>query len=675
MSRTSNRRLAGALGFAAALTLAGACSSGGSTGAGGGTCCACECAESSPGFSCTNTSTVESNAPLDCASACADSCSQAGCPTVTSAKPCESGSGGGSGGGGGGGSSGSSGSGGTGGSGGFPVTKSDKLDLLLMVDNSAQMGDKQKPMAATVGDLVRRLANPLCVDADGLPATAQPSDPAAACEPGSHREASPVTDLHVGVITSSLGGHGADHCSPAMSPYDPMMEDMAHLVSRTLDEYGNLGQPVPTWDGKGFLAWDPNAKLSPPGESSLDQLVQDLQAIVTGAGQHGCGFESQLESAYRFLVDPDPYQTIDLTAQQTSARTGTDQDLLAQRAAFLRPDSAVLVVSLSDENDCSLDDSLSQAYFAFKIGAGGNSQFHLPRATSACAADPNDECCRSCAQPDPAGCTPASADTECQKGEYTDEDDPSNLRCWDQKRRFGIDFLAPVARYADGFTSAKVPDRSGSPVDNPLLAGGRSPYLVVNAAIVGVPWQDVAEDPADLGAGFMTPAELAAKGRWDVVLGDPDQRVLPTDPLMIESLAPRSGTNPITSDALAPPTATSPSENPINGHEFDAADHAELQYSCIFALDAPRVCSGGGGPDCECYGSGPQQTNPVCQDPAGGGYGVTQFAAAATPPLRQLEFVEALGDRGLALSLCGGDAGNAAVVDALLAAVRSRMGA
>ena len=32
--------------------------------------------------------------------------------------------------------------------------------------------------------------------------------------------------------------------------------------------------------------------------------------MVIGVDQVGCGYEMQLESVLRFLVDPDPYETL-----------------------------------------------------------------------------------------------------------------------------------------------------------------------------------------------------------------------------------------------------------------------------------------------------------------------------------------------------------------------------
>ena len=82
---------------------------------------------------------------------------------------------------------------GQGGGGGtiLPSTSA-KLDLLLVIDNSRGMADKQAVLAEAVPDLVERLVNPLCVDSGGNPSAQQPADPLAACpEPGTARENSP----------------------------------------------------------------------------------------------------------------------------------------------------------------------------------------------------------------------------------------------------------------------------------------------------------------------------------------------------------------------------------------------------------------------------------------------------------------------------------------------------
>src|SRR4051812_32456667 len=98
-----------------------------------------------------------------------------------------------------------------------PFTQSsvDKIDLLLMLDNSRSMADKQLILAAAVPDLVGALVNPKCLDSGGVPAQTQPGGPLGACPPGTKREFPPVANIHIAIVSSSLGGHGSDSCSTA----------------------------------------------------------------------------------------------------------------------------------------------------------------------------------------------------------------------------------------------------------------------------------------------------------------------------------------------------------------------------------------------------------------------------------------------------------------------------
>ena len=75
------------------------------------------------------------------------------------------------------------------------------------------------------------------------------------------------------------------------------------------------------------------------------QLSNDFQELVVGVGVYGCGIESQLESWYRFLIQPDPYESIDDDCEQPRASwSGVDATILQQRHDFLRPDSLVAII-------------------------------------------------------------------------------------------------------------------------------------------------------------------------------------------------------------------------------------------------------------------------------------------------------------------------------------------
>jgi hypothetical protein len=584
-------------------------------------------------------------------------------------------------------STGGAGPGGEGGS-ALPTTR---VDLLLVIDNSRSMADKQEILSLAVPGLVQSLANPRCLDPQGIPADTQPATPDEDCPTGTARQFPPVQDMHVGVITSSIGGHGADSCSGATEPTE---NDQAHLISR-MPGGGN----VSTYQSYGFLAWDPGQGMSPPGEDDPATLAESLTNLVVGAGQVGCGFEAPLESWYRFLCDPDPYETI--TVENGAATPqGTDQVLLQQRKDFLRPGSLLAIVVLSDESDCSLRDG-GQYYYAAQLGTGSGI-YHLPRAQSACAADPADACCRSCGQAAGPGCPPKGP--ECATP-YDQLGDHANLRCWDQKRRFGIDFLYPVDRYVAGLTAAELADRNGNVVPNPIFSDldpsdgesdVRDPGLVVLASIQGVPWQDIARQNSagvpDLEQGldaaghavgaFQSAAELESGGVWNVILGDPSGYYAsaadrPDDPLMIASVDPRSGSNPVTDDPLAPPGADTMA-NPINGHEYSIPLRNDLQYACIFPLAAPRDCSSPEAVTCDCVEAA--NNSPLCQDPSGN-YGTIQYRAKAYPGLRQLELVRALESRGVVGSICPAQTGAPSAVDfgyaptvrSLLEAMQSRL--
>src|SRR5690606_448532 len=84
----------------------------------------------------------------------------------------------------------------------------EKLDLLFVVDNSLSMADKQKVLAKTLPDVLARLISPSCVDREGA-IVSRPASSAEACPQGTAREFEPVGDLHVGVISTSLGGFGS----------------------------------------------------------------------------------------------------------------------------------------------------------------------------------------------------------------------------------------------------------------------------------------------------------------------------------------------------------------------------------------------------------------------------------------------------------------------------------
>ena len=231
----------------------------------------------------------------------------------------------------------------------------DKIDLLFMIDNSASMADKQDILAEAVPDLITSLVTPACIGDDGKP-NGQRANPSAGegqeCANGTP-EFRPVSDIHVGIVSSSMGGFGGDQCA---DPNKPFERDGAHLVAR-----GPKGAPIEGVGSSNFLAWLPGLpqnkdKPRLPGAppiTDLEVLKKSASELVKGVGDTGCGLEAQLESVYHFLNEPNPYQNVALVGpnQNQASLAGLDGTLLEQRADFLRPDSLVAVIMLTDEDD------------------------------------------------------------------------------------------------------------------------------------------------------------------------------------------------------------------------------------------------------------------------------------------------------------------------------------
>ncbi len=136
----------------------------------------------------------------------------------------------------------------------LPQSKITKIDLLLVIDNSASMGDKQAILALAVPDLVRGLVNPLCIDDTGAPVATQPLLPTDPCPGKSFRDFDPVTDIHVGLLSSSLGSRGANTCVPVSSAAISVSnDDHGHLLARSDPSKGSTlaGQDIPTYANQG----------------------------------------------------------------------------------------------------------------------------------------------------------------------------------------------------------------------------------------------------------------------------------------------------------------------------------------------------------------------------------------------------------------------------------------
>ncbi len=615
----------------------------------------------------------------------------------------------------------------------------DKVDLLFDIDNSASMGDKQAYLSKAIPDLLTRLVQPNCVDATTMMVTGK-SDLAGKCAmPNSNAEFPPVHNMHVGIVSSSLGPRLGNQCNPDATQDTPQgtiprhNDDAAHLLNRTADPMnltnyteGTLGDAA---SPDNFLDWFPPANINQSnagvtftgpkpvsvgnGDSTI--LNSDFQQLVVGVHQFGCGVESQLESWYRFLIQPDPYASLKTVTQgknQVAQWVGVDTTILQQRADFLRPDSLVAVLVLSDENDSEVDvRSFGGTAWNFMTSPG----FNPPRGTSVCLTSPGDPGCTSCAF------GKNGSDPQCMAnngaGTYSDPHDwgyDLNLRHVHEKQKYGVSVQFPIQRYVLGLTSQRVPNRDGEYPSgatsyqgtvkgnlkcvNPLYAaklptsggksgwnpssdelcnltpGGRKPGLVFYAHIGGVPHQLLQVDPKNADS---PQKDTLTEDDWTLILGkDPENwDYTGIDPHMVEDFEPRTSA-PVPSNGFPVSGATSPEgTDPISGREWTTnstkAEHngvlVDREYACIFKLDTPRDCSDTATTadktlqdSCDCQPPNPNtgsftpdEIPAVCNsmNPT------TQDSAKAYPTIRELELAHLLGqvngaNEGIVSSLC-----------------------
>jgi hypothetical protein len=571
----------------------------------------------------------------------------------------------------------------------------DKVDLLFAIDNSSSMADKQTLLASAIPAFLGRLLNPNCVDENG--ANPVPGDDANCTTiVGTHPEFPAVHDLHIGVVSSSLGGATPDGLTCPMETNDPTHQnDQGHLVNRGLDgkPIANA-QPVDN-NGGNFLAWLPsanpfNANKQPPNvtpytNGNAKPFVGDFASLVAGVGQTGCGLEAQLESWYRFLIQPDPYNTISFTTTGVPQASLEDVDatLLKMRHDFLRPDSLVAIIQLTDEED-SWSDPMWLGGYGWTTrspnfpGGPSDSSGVGPRGTSDCDAPidfnttppsggPNDPNCVSCAFPqsnkpngqligdDPNCNSCAPGATTCAKPGWYSAATPAtpitaadglNVRYGSQytRQRYGFDAQHSVLRYIDGLTSTSVPDSAHEVDDaasysstvrnctNPLFAGELPDGSDTSSgALCNLP-----EGPRTPSLVFYAllggvPNDLI--GNWTAIVGkDPAHYDFTgIDPRMIESTSPRAGQLDDWN------TLTSP-------------EGIDLEYACTFTLPTPHDCSAGNDPSCECNGvaGGPPLCDP--QNPK------TQILGKAYPTSRELRVAQGLDSQAVVASICPTDA-------------------
>ncbi len=200
------------------------------------------------------------------------------------------------------------------------VTTVDKVDLLFMVDNSRSMEEEQLSLADQFPRLVNVLATGQRPTGDDFP---------------------PVRDLQIGIISSDMGtgGFRVNTCK------EPMFGDDGIL--RTASNTPVTGCSANPYKFLRYRPADDDEDLN-----GAARFAQDVSCIATALGTGGCGFEQQLEATLKAITP----STSEITFNQGTRGHADGQNRLDTGEPFVRPDSLLALVLVTDEEDCSARD-------------------------------------------------------------------------------------------------------------------------------------------------------------------------------------------------------------------------------------------------------------------------------------------------------------------------------
>jgi hypothetical protein len=213
-----------------------------------------------------------------------------------------------------------------------------KVDLLLMVDNSNSMRENQQNIMMQLGNMIQTLTNPPCVS------MSNPTPHACvAGDPTDTPQYPPVADMHVGVVSSDLGtpGSSVPGCANSDLGDDGLLNPIRNGQALARHE---PWVSAPTTFNRPTDCMDPNQFPSfitfTSGMTDPTAFTHDFQCNA-GLYVNGCGLESQLDAVYRALI-----------IHPASDAPGNT----SPNAGFLRENALLAIVMLTDEEDGSVRD-------------------------------------------------------------------------------------------------------------------------------------------------------------------------------------------------------------------------------------------------------------------------------------------------------------------------------
>ena len=230
--------------------------------------------------------------------------------------------------------------GGPAGGGAQACTPTDKLDLLFVIDNSSSMQEEQVTLAAELPRLVQILAT-----GDRTPGDASDNEMEGVTF-------DPVQSLHIAVTTTNMGAVG-NQVPGCMGTGDD-----GRFISATSTEQQDAGCEASYPAYLALTASDDAAANT----AAADALGADF-ACVAQLGVAGCGLEQQLEASLKALLPSDATLPNAMgEAEPVVFHNATSGHGDGPHAGFLRSDSVIGVVIVTDEDDCSIPDTSSDLF-------------------------------------------------------------------------------------------------------------------------------------------------------------------------------------------------------------------------------------------------------------------------------------------------------------------------
>lgn len=185
-----------------------------------------------------------------------------------------------------------------------------ELDVVLVVDNSNSMQEEQESLAAQLPRMARVFATG-DLDGDG------------------EQDFPALQSVRVGVVTSDMGTGSYT----IMTCNGPINGDDGVLREEGNSEIEGCAESYPSF-----------AELSADdGPEALENFVRHVECVGV-AGTGGCGFEQQLEATLKSVTP---------SSSDIDFADGNPGQGDRENAGFLREDSIVAFIVLTDEEDCS----------------------------------------------------------------------------------------------------------------------------------------------------------------------------------------------------------------------------------------------------------------------------------------------------------------------------------